>query len=48
MSPIKTIKLRVKGSQPAMPRGANWLVAVRNLLQIFLDEGVDYILNIYF
>ena len=32
---IKTIKLRMKGGQPAMPRGANWFVAVRNLLEFF-------------
>ena len=42
---IKTIKLRVKGGQPAMPRGASWLAAVRNLLKKKLDEGVDYFLN---
>lgn len=29
----KSIKLRVKGGQPAMPRGASWLAAMRNILE---------------
>ena len=45
---IKPIKLRVKGGQPAMPHGASWLAAVRIFLEIFLDEGKDYFLNVFF
>ena len=32
---IKPIKLRVKGGQPAMPRGASWLAVVSNILEFF-------------
>ncbi len=45
---IKTIKVRVKGGQPAMPCGASWLAAVRNLLHFLDDEDVDYFLNVFF